>query len=90
MNIETVWSDLETTIKEMESGRGDWNNHVATARAGIELLFEYPSEQIVEHIRKSGWPVRGVVKWLVHEAGQFGGVDPARLEELNRLLLNMD
>ena len=82
MDIATIWSTLQTTMRCMESGQGDWDNHLETAQAAILLLMEYPTPDIVEQVKRSGLPTRGVLRWLAHEAGQMGMVDQDKLKSL--------
>ena len=85
MNIEVVWSTLETTLRIMESGFGDWNNHLETTRACVSLIMDYPANEIVEQVKNSNFPTLGTLRWLAHEAGQLDVKDD-NLRELNTIL----
>jgi hypothetical protein len=85
MDASTAWENLSDAIAAMQRPEGDYELKVGTVTAGVELLFEFPSDQILAQVEQSGLPVRALVSWLVFEGGRLAGVDPSSVSALREL-----
>jgi hypothetical protein len=85
MEARIVWENLCTALSELnDPSGGDYELKLATASAGVELLFTFPPEEILRQVQNSTLPPRAVVSWLLYEAARLPAVDPAAVEELRR------
>lgn len=85
MDACDVWESLSCAIDEMQRPGGDHNLKLATVTAGVELLFEFPAQDILRQVRRSALPIRAVVSWLVFEGARLPAVDPWAVRALQRL-----
>lgn len=83
-DIEVIWSTLEKTVAEVNSGQGDWDNQMKTIQGAITMLFDFPVEEILGRAARSEIPDRALISWLVYEASKMKWLDqqkPAALAE---------
>ncbi len=85
MEIGSVWDDLSVAIADMERPGGDFALKLETVMAGVQLLFEFPAEQILAQLDRSSLPKRALVSWLVFEGGRLPEVDGAAVQSLRKL-----
>jgi hypothetical protein len=85
MDIQTAWDSLAAAIAAMHQPEGDYRLKLATVSAGVELLYEFPAEQILASVEASALPTRATVSWLVFEGKRLRAVDPATVETLAAL-----
>ncbi len=82
MDAGVAWHNLEKAIEAVERGGDHMDHLLATVRAGIFILMEYPVAEIMAQVRASRLPFRPTVSWLVFEAGRIKDIPPERVEEL--------
>lgn len=85
MDVRTVWGNLAQAIDDVQRPGGDPALKLATVRAGVELLFEFPAPEILDQVERSPLPTRALVSWLVFEGDRLPGVAPASVAALRRL-----
>ncbi len=72
MDIQTAWFNLHEAVKAMEAREGDWEIMAATCMAAMEMLLEYPPDQVLAVVEQSELPTRATVSWLVYEGARLG------------------
>lgn len=82
MDAHTVWENLSLAIADMQQPEGDHALKLDTVLAGVELLFEFPTHEILQEVERAALPTRALVSWLVFEGGRLPGVDEAAVEAL--------
>jgi hypothetical protein len=82
MDVSMAWHNLEKAIEAVESGEDRMDHLLATVRAGIYILMEYPTSQVMAQVQGSCLPFRPTVSWLVFEASRIKDIPPERVEEL--------
>ena len=82
LNAAMAWQNLRQAVMDMESMNGDWHVLVATMEAGVELLMDFPPQDIIDQVEASELPARAVVSWLVFESGRLEGIDAAKGQAL--------
>ena len=87
MEVTTAWYNLEQAIAAVERGEDRMDHLLATVRAGIYILFEYPTAEIMAQAQASYLPLRPTVSWLVFEAGRIKDIPDHRVEELKSFWL---
>ena len=85
MDARTVWDNLALAISAMQSPEGDYGLKLETVKAGVQLLFEFPPEDILEQVKRSTLSTRALVSWLVFEGGRMPEVEDRGVEALRRL-----
>jgi hypothetical protein len=85
MDIQTAWDSLAAAIAAMHQPEGDYQLKLATVSAGVELLYEFPAEQILARVEASALPTRATVSWLVFEGRRLRSVDPTTVSTLAAL-----
>ena len=85
MDAPTVWDNLAQAISDLEKPEGDYTLKMEMILAGVQLLFEFPSEEILAQVKRSALPTRALVSWLVFEGGRLPGVDPETVDALQKL-----
>ena len=82
MEVSVAWHNLEQAIQAVERGEDRMDHLLATVRAGIYILFDYPTAEIMAQAQASHLPLRPTVSWLVFEAGRIKDIPNERVEEL--------
>ncbi|PLX41009.1 MAG: hypothetical protein C0608_07100 [Deltaproteobacteria bacterium] len=82
MDTKIIWKNLEAAIAAMETREGDYNLKLETVMAGVELLYECPVEEILQHAAAATIPTRALVSWLVFEGERLCGVPNSAVEAL--------
>jgi hypothetical protein len=82
MEVSVAWHNLEQAIAAVERGEDRMEHLLATVRAGIYILFEYPTTDIMAQAQASYLPLRPTVSWLVFEASRIKDIPDDRVEEL--------
>lgn len=82
MDAATAWDNLAHAISEMQRPGGDHNLKLETVRAGVEILFEFPTREILDQVKRSSLPVRALVSWLVFEGARLPNVDKGAVRAL--------
>ena len=85
MDTKMIWRNLEEAVAGMEIPEGDLNLKIQTVMAGVELLFECPSEEILLAAQNSNISTRALVSWLVYEGERLQGVPNDAVEKLRLL-----
>lgn len=85
MDARTAWENLSDAISAMQAPGGDYDLKLATVRAGVELLFEFPAADILLQVKTSAMSTRALVSWLVFEGERLPSVDRLAVEELREL-----
>lgn len=84
MDVAVAWENLVQAIAAFENGEGDWEILTATCMAAMEILLEYPPQEVLATIEASEMPTRATVSWLAWEGSKLGGSNAARSRELAR------
>jgi len=82
VDIQTAWFNLHEAIKAMEARDGDWEVMAATCMAAMEMLLEYPSDQVLAVVEGSELPTRATVSWMVFEGSKLGPDNRLRAGDL--------
>jgi hypothetical protein len=82
MNVDMAWHNLEQAIAAVERGEDRMDHLLATVRAGIYILMEYPTSEVMAQAQASYLPLRPTVSWLVFEASRIEDIPDERVEEL--------
>ncbi len=83
MNTKTIWENLAHAIDDMSCPSGDYNLKLQTISAGVELLFECPTDEIIGVIEcHKKIPARPLVSWLVFEGERSGAISDAAVAAL--------
>jgi len=82
MDVSVAWHNLEQAIAAVERGEDRMDHLLATVRAGIYLLLEYPTPEVMAQAQASYLPLRPTVSWLVFEAGRIKDIPAQRVDEL--------
>ncbi len=85
MDITAAWDSLAQAISDMHRPGGDYDLKLHTVMAGVELLFEFPTRDILDRVERSPLPTRALVSWLVFEGGRIPDVDEDSVQALRRL-----
>jgi hypothetical protein len=85
MDARTAWENLSLAIADLNEPAGDYELKLATAVAGVEILFSFSPAEILAEIRGSRLSSRALVSWLVFEGGRLPSVDPKAVDELREL-----
>ena len=85
MDVSVAWHNLEQAIAAVERGEDRMDHLLATVRAGIYILMEYPVPEVMAQVQASSLPFRPTVSWLVFEAGRIKDIPTERVEELKAL-----
>jgi len=78
MDVAVAWENLVEAIAAIEGGEGDWEILTATCMAAMEMLLEYPPQEVLAVIEESHMPTRATVSWLAWEGGKLGGPNAER------------
>lgn len=78
MDVAVAWENLVQSIAAIEGGEGDWEILTATCMAAMEILLEYPPEEVLSVIEESHMPTRATVSWLAWEGSKLGGGNAQR------------
>ncbi|MFH2125627.1 MAG: hypothetical protein ABIK12_03875 [Pseudomonadota bacterium] len=79
MDVSVAWENLVQSIAAIEGGEeGDWEILTATCMAAMEILLEYPPEEVLAVIEQSHMPTRAMVSWLAWEGSKLGGDNAQR------------
>lgn len=84
LTIDKAWQNLQESVGALERRQGDWEVLAATCQAAIQLLLEFPAQEILERIQSSDLPPRATVSWLVFEAGKMKDLDQDKVQDLAR------
>lgn len=82
MNVSMAWHNLEQAIAAVELGEDRMDHLLDTVRAGIYILMEYPTTEVMAQAQASYLPLRPTVSWLVFEADRIKDIPNERVEEL--------
>jgi hypothetical protein len=85
MEPTTAWQNLVQAISDLEKMEGDYSLKLETVMAAVQLLFEVPAREILDHVENSPLPTRAVVSWLVFEGTRSAEVDQGAVEALRSL-----
>lgn len=85
MDIATAWENLTHAISDVNRPDGEYDLKLRTVRAGVQLLFEFPAEDILERVEGSSLPTRAIVSWLVFEGDRMSEVDTEAVNALRDL-----
>ena len=78
MDVAVAWENLVQSIAAIEGGEDDWEILTATCMAAMEILLEYPPQEVLAQIEASDMPTRATVSWLAWEGGKLGGPNAER------------
>lgn len=78
MDVAVAWENLVQAIAAIEGGEGDGEILAATCMAAMEILLEYPPQEVLEVIEASEMPTRATVSWLAWEGSKLGGPNAER------------
>lgn len=78
MDVATAWENLYQAVAAIERREGDWEVLAATCMAAMEMLLEYPPQEVLAQIELSELPTRATVSWLAFEGAKLGGGNPER------------
>ncbi len=82
MEANIAWHNLEQAIQAVERGEDRMDHLLATVRAGIYILFDYPTPEIMAQAQASYLPLRPTVSWLVFEASRIKDISDDRVAEM--------
>ncbi len=82
MDVTVAWHNLEKAIEAVECGEARMDHLLATVRAGIYILLEYPTSEVMAQVKGSSLPFRPTVSWLVYEADRIKDIPSERVAEL--------
>ncbi|MCB2192691.1 MAG: hypothetical protein KQI62_14060 [Deltaproteobacteria bacterium] len=82
MDVAVAWENLVQSIADIERGEGDWEILTATCMAAMEMLLEYPPQEVLATIEASEMPTRATVSWLAWEGCKLGGPNAERSQGL--------
>jgi hypothetical protein len=81
MDVAVAWENLVQAIAAIEGGEGgegEWEILTATCMAAMELLLEYPPQEVLAQIEQSDMPTRAMVSWMAWEGAKLGGPNAQR------------
>lgn len=78
MDVAVAWENLIQAIAAIESGEGEWEILTATCMAAMEMLLEYPPQEVLAMVEASEMPTRATVSWLAWEGSKLGGENAQR------------
>lgn len=81
MDVAVAWENLVQAIAAIEGGKAgedDWDVLTATCMAAMQMLLEYPPQEVLAVIEASDMPTRATVSWLAWEGSKLGGDNAQR------------
>ena len=72
MDVAIAWENLVQAVMAAERQEGDWEVLAATCMAAMEMLLEFPPQEVLAQIEQSPLPTRATVSWLAFEGCKLG------------------